>query len=75
VINMKLTLDNYKIEYTPATYDQLEEYRNEKDTDKRMSLCFELQVQKEDMLPGDYERVIENIQFAMEECYGEEEGL
>ena len=53
------------------TSEEIEEYRNEKDLDKRLELAYEYQISKDDLYPEDYDEILwarfETIQNIIDE--------
>lgn len=49
--------------------EEIEQYQNEPDAEKRLSMCFEYQIPKEHMVFDDYDRVMDNISQALTEEY------
>jgi hypothetical protein len=50
---------SYRIcESRKPTQEEIEEYRNEKDLDKRLELAYEYQISKDDLYPEDYNEIL-----------------
>ncbi len=48
------------------TLEEIEEYKNEKDFDKRLELAYEYQISKDDLYPEDYNEILRDQFMAMQ---------
>lgn len=48
---------------------EIDEYRYEKDDEKRLELCYKYQIPKEYIYPEDYEKIIADMDEVMKETH------
>lgn len=68
VIPASITLDSIDLDCDfTATSEEIEEYRNEQDHDKRINLVYQYQIAEKDLYPEDLQEILDDIKSAMDE--------
>jgi hypothetical protein len=64
---MRITIEESYCYSRQPTEDEIREYREEMDHDKRLNLAYEYQISKEDLYEDDYREILEDMYRALEE--------